>query len=128
MADIDEDIELFYDTIMDDDNLSAKEKLKEIDNLYDYIQNCNVEAYDRCQEKISEKFEYCDKCKDWYRKDTYQKETKEYLEEECTNPLTGGYLDDYEYRDIYRTYECHICPKGHVNKGKIIDWRYPAKN
>ena len=35
----------------------------------------------------------------------------------CKNPLTGGYLDDYEYEQVTEEEIYYECPKGH----KIVD-------
>ena len=39
----------------------------------------------------------------------------------CLNPLTGGYLDPYEYEEQEITEFCNICPEGH-EMGEYVEW------
>ncbi|MBQ8792347.1 MAG: hypothetical protein IJZ62_01880 [Clostridia bacterium] len=39
----------------------------------------------------------------------------------CTNPLTGGYLDPYEYEEQEVTEFCNVCPEGHEING-YAEW------
>lgn len=113
--------------IYEDEDLTIKEKI-------DLCVKLRKEKYDNAEvacdvtlKAIKKGYKHCPKCDDWYRENTFEHTTKELLEEYCTNQLTGGYLEDYEYEDIYRTYAYDICPKGHWIQGKCIDWRYPTK-
>ena len=117
-----------YQKIKDNKDLSIKEKLEAYEKLRDKIENKNEEYYDLFSTITVEGYKYCDKCKDYYRENTFEHDLDEELESECTNPLTGGYLDAYEYRDVYRKYEYAICPKGHYIKGRCIGFRYPNAN
>lgn len=118
-------IEEQYTDIAVDDNLSVKEKIEKFEELYEIIKKENAECLDTFRTKIQEGYKWCPKCKDYYRENTFELAKKEVLEEECTNQLTGGYLDPYEYRPIYNTYLYYICPKGHWNQDRRVGWRYP---
>lgn len=56
---------------------------------------------------------WCSYCQRWY----YKKDcpTKFFEEEKttCLNPLTGGYLDPYEYEKEIHIETATVCPKGH---------------
>lgn len=115
-----------YTDIAVDDNLSVKEKIEKFEELYETLKKENIECLKSFREKVQEGYKWCPKCKDYYREQTFIYDTKEVLEEECTNRLTGGYLDPYEYRPVCHTYRYAICPKGHWIQGDCIAWRYPT--
>lgn len=115
-----------YTEIAVDGNLSVKEKIEKFEELYETLKKENIECLKSFREKVQEGYKWCPKCKDYYREQTFIYDTKEVLEEECTNRLTGGYLDPYEYRPVCHTYRYAICPKGHWIQGDCIAWRYPT--
>ena len=109
-------IEKAFDIIKNDSNLSAKDKLEDYTTIYDMTKIICAEK----RREILNEYEYCKECDDYYKKKFFEDIVKEKEYQYCTNRLTGGYLDDYEYETRKDLFKYHVCPKGHENEIGII--------
>lgn len=96
-------------------NLTIAEKLEQLNSL----KLSYNELIEHTKETITKDYHYCEKCKDWYKRKAYDIGVRHRKELRCTNPLTGGYLDDYEYEEIIVEEMYHECPKGHQEGGLL---------
>ena len=94
--------------IVDNDNLSVKQKIKQFD---DYLKYCE-EMIEAAKEVVKKHYIYCPKCKDYYKINAWETGTKDITYTECTNPFSG-YLENYKYETRTRTVQYYECPKGH---------------
>lgn len=72
---------------------------------------------------MSEDFYYCPTCQNeiYYKKCKVNFTTK--INEVCTNPLTGGYLDRYNYEKRKERYIEFLCPNDEtILKSNFIDY------
>ena len=99
--------------IIEKPNLTIKEKLEELDSL---LISSKFEI-ENAKRFIVKDYIYCDKCNDYYKEKAWDKKKKTITTLECTNPLTGGYLDPYEYEKVTKEVLYYECPKGH----QIVD-------
>lgn len=99
--------------IIEDDSITVSEKLQKLDVLLSKYK----EKIEQTKKDLIKDFRYCHKCKDYYKRSAWEISIRAVTRLRCKNPLTGGYLDDYEYEDIMEEETCYECPKGH----KIID-------
>ena len=60
---------------------------------------------------------YCNTCGKYYFRNECCTNSRRVIKNICINPLTGGYLEPYEYdvREVTEFY--NMCPKGHEIKG-----------
>ena len=65
-------------------------------------------------------FIYCPKCRQEIAPKKLIKKIKEEESERCTNPLTGGYLDKYEYAFYIDKYFILKCPNDDTVLDKIF--------
>lgn len=99
-------------------NLTAKEKLAELDKLRDSFNAEIAEA----KMKINEEYKYCPDCKDYYRKNTWETKIVRETRRVCTFwPL--GDLDEPEYGERECRIKKEICPKGHIEETNL-DYRF----
>lgn len=64
---------------------------------------------------------YCEICKKHYFKSKCSIDSRKVKKSVCINPLTGGYLDPYEYEEQEVTEYCWKCPEKHEIKG-YTEW------
>ena len=102
------------ENIINNDNFSVVEKRQELDKLLEEFKT----KITIIKKEITEGYMFCPKCGDYYKKSAWEAGARTIIRKRCTNLLTGGYLDDYEYEDIEETELYHECPKGH----KVIDY------
>ena len=99
--------------IVNNDNLSVSEKLAKLSDL-----GCRYEQkIKQVKKEITTNYRYCSKCKDYYKRTAWESGVRLVTRQRCKNPLTGGYLDDYEYEQVTEEETYYECPKGH----RIID-------
>lgn len=100
--------------IINNDNFSVSEKQKELDKLLaEYKTKIEI-----TKNELVKDYMFCTKCRDHYKKSAWETGVRTIKRIRCTNPLTGGYLDDYEYEEVEETEMYYECPKGH----KIVDY------
>ncbi len=109
-------IEKAFDIVKNNTDLSAKDKLE----YYIAIRDMMGVIYKEKRREILNEYEYCKECDDYYKKKFFEDVVKEKEYEYCTNRLTGGYLDDYEYETRKDLFKYRVCPKGHENEVGII--------
>ena len=71
-------------------------------------------AIDRATDRVIKDSKYCKVCKKYYFKTKCDIDSRRVKKSICVNPLTGGYLDPYEYEEQVVTEYCWKCPEGHV--------------
>lgn len=99
-------------------NLTAKEKLAELDKLYN---NFNAEIRE-AKMKINDEYKYCPYCKEYYRKNAWETKIEKEARRVCTYwPL--GDLDDPEYDIVNCNIKKEFCPKGHIEETNL-DYRF----
>lgn len=108
-------IEEYYESILQNDKFSAKEKLQEIDITFNEILKENQSYYKSTRESILKNYIECPFCEDYYEKSFFKYEVNTEVIKECINP-TEGYLDRYEYEDREGCFKYATCPKGHKFK------------
>ena len=106
-------IEKYYEAITNNEKLSAKEKLETLETLFEEIQKENKSYLKSAKENILNNYLQCPICEDYYDKSSYKYDVSTEIVKRCTNQLTGGYLDDYEYENAEECFKYAICPKGH---------------
>lgn len=99
--------------IFNDNNLTISEKLNKLDDLKKVYE----ELIKQSKETLIKDYRYCPKCKDYYKKTAWENGVRLVTRQRCKNPLTSGYLDDYEYEQVTEKETYYECPKGH----KIVD-------
>ena len=109
-------VEEYYESILHNDNLSVKEKLKTIYEQHIEIQKENDFHFKSTKEAILNDYLRCPMCEDYYKKSSFKYSVGTEIVKRCTNSLTGGYLDAYEYEDVEECFKYAICPKGHKFK------------
>lgn len=83
---------------------------------------CQVaEGVKQMQDELKSNCKYCNTCKTYYFKKECKVNSREVKKQVCLNPLTGGYLDPYEYEEREVTEYCYVCPKGHYIDG-YVEW------
>ena len=85
------------------------------------ILNAAIERATKMKNQVIKNSRYCEVCKKYYFKKICHIDSRKIIEEVCTNPLTGGYLDLYEYEKREVTEFCNICPEGH-EMGGYVEW------
>ena len=85
------------------------------------ILNAAIERATEMKNDIIKNSRYCGVCKKYYFKKICHIDSRKVIKEVCTNPLTGGYLDPYEYEKREVTEFCNICPEGH-EIGGYVEW------
>ena len=108
-------IEEYYESILQNDKLSAKEKLQAIDSTFDEILKESNSYYKSTKEAILKNYAECPFCEDYYEKSFFRYDVGTEIIKECTNPM-DGYLDRYEYEDREVCFKYATCPKGHKFK------------
>lgn len=63
--------------------------------------------------EIKSKSILCPDCAKWYYKGAFSVNSRTITRTVCSNPLTGGYLDPYEYEDAKYLQVYYECPLGH---------------
>jgi hypothetical protein len=92
----------------------VSEKQKALDRLLEKYKT----EIEKAKKDLVIDYLYCPNCKDYYKKSAWETGKRAVKRVECTNPLTGGYLDDYEYEEVTETQYYYECPKGH----KIVEY------
>ena len=95
------------------DYVSAQERID--------ILNAAIERATEMKNDVIKNSRYCEVCKKYYFKKTCHIDSRKVIKEVCTNPLTGGYLDPYEYEKREVTEFCNICPEEH-EMGGYVEW------
>lgn len=93
--------------------LSAQEQLDLLKQVSDGISHMKSELLEKCR--------YCKTCEKHYFKTELNIDTRKTKKIVCINPLTGGYLDPYEYEEQEVTEFCYKCPEGH-EIGGYVEW------
>lgn len=100
-------------------DLSIKEKLERLDQL----KRRYALAIEHEKESLKSDYEYCRECGEYYLKKSWDDLATDETRMVCSNPLTGGYLDDYEYEAVKYKVWYRICPRGHrIEKDSIKIW------
>ena len=73
------------------------------------------------KDQVIKDSKYCKICKKHYFKTKCGIDSRRVKKSVCTNPLTGGYLDPYEYEEQVVTEYCWKCPEGHEIEG-YTEW------
>ena len=68
----------------------------------------------------SKDFIYCPTCGCEFCRTKCKREVYKKIQSVCTNPLTGGYLDDYEYEERKQVYMRTICPNNHILENSFM--------
>ena len=90
---------------MEKEKLSAQQQLDMLNAAEDSIKTLKT--------KLMNETVYCDACKKLYFKEETIIDSQLIKKLVCSNPLTGGYLDPYNYTEEEVTVFCRICPKEH---------------
>ena len=99
--------------IINNDSFTVSEKLAKLSDLGEKYR----QKIEQVKKEITTDYRYCHKCKDYYKKNAWEMGVRSVTKTQCKNPLTGGYLDDYEYEQVTEEETYYECPKGH----KIVD-------
>lgn len=94
-------------------NLSAQERYEMLEAVMEGVQHMRSDLLKECK--------FCEKCKKYYFKKELHIDSRKVTKTVCTNPLSGGYLDPYEYEEREVTEFCNICPEGH-EIGGYVEW------
>lgn len=103
--------------ILQKDHLSIKEKIQDLRAA----QRAASKDFDIAIEELKKTVRRCQSCDDYYLLEAWKFSTREATVSRCTNPLTGGYLDRYEYETVKVLQQCYTCPKGHCKVVGQID-------
>lgn len=106
-------IEKYYKEITNNEKLSAKEKLEALEILSQKLKKENDSYLKTERENILNNYTRCPMCEEYYTKSSYKYDVATEIVTRCTNQLTGGYLDDYEYEHVKECFKYATCPKGH---------------
>lgn len=85
------------------------------------ILNAAIERATEMKNDVIKNSRYCETCKKYYFKKECRVDSRKVRKTVCINPLTGGYLDPYEYEEQEVTEFCNICPEGH-EMGGYVEW------
>lgn len=85
------------------------------------ILNAAIERATKIKSQIIKDCRHCPTCGKYYFKRKCHINSRRVKKTICTNPLTGGYLDPYEYEEKKITEFCNICPEGH-EMGEYTEW------
>ena len=85
------------------------------------ILNSAIERATAMKNDVIKNSKYCEVCKKHYFKTNCHINSRRVVKEICVNPLTGGYLDPYEYEEQEVTEYCWVCPEGHEMNG-YVEW------
>lgn len=85
------------------------------------ILNAAIERATRMKNQVIKDSRYCSVCDKYYFKKECHIDSRKIKETVCLNPLTGGYLDPYEYEEQEITEFYNICPEGH-EMGVCVEW------
>lgn len=85
------------------------------------ILNAAIEQAAKMKDQVIKNSKYCPTCGKYYFKRECHVVFRKIRKTVCTNPLTGGYLDPYEYEEQEVTEFCNICPEGH-EMGEYVEW------
>jgi hypothetical protein len=98
------------DEILNREDLDIKDKIYKLKDLNVEVQ-CSINT---AIDELKKTARYCSHCEDYYLHRAWTFTSKETETWECTNSLTGGYLDDYEYEKKKVLRQMYACPKGHT--------------
>ena len=102
-------ITLEIDNILNNNSLSITDKLNKLDNLMIIFKH----KIEETKNNLKRDYRYCNKCNEYYKLKAWDMGIHTVTYQKCTNPLTGGYLDDYEYEQVTEDETYFECPKGH---------------
>lgn len=85
------------------------------------ILNAAIERATEMKNQVIKDSRHCPTCGKYYFKKECHIDSRKVRKTVCTNPLTGGYLDPYEYEEQEVTEFCNICPEGH-EMGGYVEW------
>ena len=80
-----------------------------------------LEGISKMIDDLDKDCRYCTTCGKHYFKKECHIDSRKVKKTVCANPLTGGYLDPYEYEEQEVTEFCNICPEGH-EMGGYVEW------
>ena len=86
-------------------NQSAQERYEMLEWVLSGVNHMRSELLKECK--------FCSECKKHYFKKELRLDTRTVKKTICINPLTGGYLDPYEYEEKKVTEYAYLCPEGH---------------
>lgn len=92
-------------------NLSAQEQWELLEQVTEGLRHVKSQLMEDCR--------YCRGCEKHYFKNELKLISREGIKTVCTNPLTGGYLDPYEYEEQKVREFCYMCPEGH----EVTKWK-----
>ncbi len=95
------------------DHVSAQERID--------ILNAAIERATEMKNQVIKDSKYCETCGKYFFKSQCGIISREVKKSVCTNPLTGGYLDPYEYEERVVTEYCWTCPEHHEING-YTEW------
>lgn len=82
------------------------------------ILNAAIERATEMKNQVIKDSKYCPICGKYYFKRECHIDSHQVIKTVCANPLTGGYLDPYEYEEESVKEYRWICPEGHP----ITEW------
>ena len=95
--------------VVNNDDLTITEKYIKLDEL--------VEDYktriEFIKQEITKGCRFCSKCGEHYKLSAWETGIRTVMKNRCKNPLTGGYLDNYEYENVEENEIYYECPRGH---------------
>lgn len=103
------ELEKEIDSISMNGQLSVKNKIDHLGILK--TRCCTI--IDEAIENLKKDFTYCPHCKEYYKNSAWETKWITRTRLVCTNSLTGGYLDPYEYEEKTETVSVKECPRGH---------------
>lgn len=103
--------------ILNKDNLSINEKIEDLKMAKSVVNK----DFDDAIDELKKSARYCRNCREYYLLESWKFSSREITTSRCTNPLTGGYLDPYEYETVKVLQQCYLCPKGHCKVVGEID-------
>lgn len=102
-----------YKKAFEGSDLTAQEQ-------YDILEDARL-GIERMKTELSNDCYYCPTCRMRYFKKACHSNTRKVKKTVCLNPLTGGYLDPYEYEEREVLEWCNVCPEGHELDG-YVEW------
>lgn len=104
-----------------EDILNGNYKVTEKKEMLRELRKQVTKEFNEAEDNITQGYEYCPKCKEYYREKSWETETKTERREVCTSSSLVDHDDDiWEYKNCSITYE--ICPMGHkfLKDNKIL--------
>lgn len=95
--------------------INSEYKVSEKINLIDEYKSQVLKEIEEANMDVVKDFKYCERCKEFYRKNSWDIEYKNETRRVCTYK-DAGYGDDDEYSNKEFRVKYYICPIGHKIK------------